>query len=94
MMVFLPPKKNCKNNRRLSLHLNLHNLYSSICTFFIHVASNYQNTQFLLLSSSQEIRVNFPLTVFHKHDQLNFFKASDSTYDYLPSVFPENFWIS
>ena len=56
-MVFLPPKKNCKNNRRLSLHSNLHNLYSSICTFFIHVASNYQNTQFLLLSSSQKTRM-------------------------------------
>ena len=41
------------------------------------------------------IQIISPLTVFFfKHGQLDFSKASDSIYDYLTSIFPENFWIS
>ena len=34
----------------------------------------------------------FPLTVFLKHGQLDFYKASSSISDYLTLIFPSNFW--
>jgi len=44
-------------------------------------------------SSVKKIRVYVSLTVFHKYDQLDLFKASNSISDYLTSIFPKNFWI-
>ena len=40
--------------------------------------------------SVTKIRVTSPLTVFLKHGQLDFSKASDSISNYLTLIFPEN----
>ena len=41
--------------------------------------------------SVTKIWTTFPLTVFLKHGQLDFYKASDSISDYLTLIFPSNF---
>ena len=40
-----------------------------------------------------KIRITSPLTVFLKHGQLDFFKASDSISEYLTLIFPKSFGV-
>ena len=46
-----------------------------------------------LCARHKKIRIISSFTVILKHCQLDFFKAYNSNFDYLSSIFPENFWI-
>ena len=63
-----------------------------------NTSSNYQNALFLLLcpplsSSSQKIRITPLLTVFLKHGQMDFSKASNSISHRPTSIFPKKMMI-